>query len=81
MKKTIMLGLVGAAPVLATFAEGEGATSTAVQTMLTDSQTALTGLITAGLPIVSALVVAGLTVWGGFKVVRLVMKAFGFGTR
>lgn len=81
MKKKILPALAFAAP-FAVLAEGESssATATAVTGMLTGTQTALEGLVTSGLPIVTTLVIAGLTIWGGFKLVRLIMKAFGFGT-
>ena len=49
--------------------------------ILTEAKDALSDLMTTALPIVGALVVSGLTRWGVYKLLRLVMKSFGFGTR
>ena len=49
--------------------------------ILTKAKEALASLMTTALPIVGALVVSGLTLWGVYKLLRLVMKSFGFGTR
>ncbi len=78
MKKKILaiVGTVGAfGPVLA-----EGGESVDPSTLLTQAKTALEGLMNTGLPIVGGILVIGLGVWGAFKLVRLIMKSFGFGS-
>ena len=77
MKKFIP-ALAVAGMSLASFAEG---TITTPDGILTQAKSALDTLMTTALPIVGAIVVSGLTLWGAFKLIRLVMKAFGYGTR
>ena len=77
MKNKIIAAISVAAP-FAVLAE-DPAISTP-DGILTAAQTALSSLLTTALPIVGALVVTGLTLWGAFKLLRLIMKAFGFGT-
>lgn len=78
MKKTLP-ALAGGFASVSAFAEG--AAITTPDGILTSAQTALSSLMTTALPIVGAIVVSGLTLWGVFKLLRLVMKSFGFGTR
>lgn len=70
----VMSALSVAAPVLA--ADGDNNATT----ILNGAQTALSGLIDQAVPIVVTILTAGLVVWGGMRLVRLVMKAFGYGT-
>lgn len=75
-----MLVAAGAAALPAVmFAEGTGSSTVDVSGVFSGAQTALEGLLTSGLPVITALVVTGLTIWGAFIVVRLIMKAFRFG--
>ena len=63
------------------FAEDSSIQTSVNTEILTASKTALDSLMTTALPIVGALLVAGLTIWGAFKLVGLIAKAFGWGTR
>lgn len=78
MNKKLLLATVATVGTsIAAFAEGE---TSAAQTILSQAQTSLQGLITTATPIVGTIVVAALGIWGAFKMLRLVMKAFGFGS-
>ena len=71
-----VLGVV-AVPALA---RAEGSTSTmdttAVTTMLTSIQTGLVGLLNSAMPIVTAVVLAGLALWAGLVIVRIIKRVF-----
>lgn len=75
--KSMVLGAsTFAAPVL--FAEGTTPTmdTTNAEAMLTSAQTGLTSLLSSAAPVVTALVLAGLAIWGGLMLVRIIKRAF-----
>ena len=76
--KKIMLGLGIVGTSVAALAEGDTTTPSAVlETTLNSVQTTLTGYVTTALPIIGAVVVAGLAVWALPKIVRWIKSGFG----
>lgn len=75
-KVTTAIASVGfALPMLAQEVSGGDAA-----TILNGASSALSGLISTAVPIVVTIMGSGLAIWGGMKLVRLVMRAFGIGT-
>lgn len=83
MKKLMtILAAAGSSAV----ALAEGTTSGAVaysgstaETIVTDASTTLTNFLTGAAPTVAAVIVAGLAIWGGIKLVGILKSAFQTG--
>lgn len=69
-------------PTVSVFAEGanSGSSATDAAGLLTDAQTALTGMLTSAFPVIATVVVAGLGIWGAIKLVRIVKRALSAGS-
>ena len=77
MKKKITLAL-GAVGSLAALAEGTTPTMdpTSASQMVQSAQTGLSTLLTTITPYITTLLLAGLAIWAGFKVIGLIKRAF-----
>lgn len=75
MKKFI--ALAASAP-LAVLAEGTTPTmdTTSTSAMVEAAQSGLSGLLTTVQPFITTLVLAGLAIWAGFKIISLIKRAF-----
>lgn len=79
-KLNYAMALAAIAPFVA-LAEGDATMdTTAATTMLTSAQTGLTSLLSAAAGILTAIVLAGLAIWGALAIVRIVKKAFKTGS-
>lgn len=75
--KKIML-VLGSLGSVAAFAEGTTTTmdTTAAETIVNSASTGLQSLLTAVVPYVTAVLLAGLAIWAGIAVIRIVKRAF-----
>lgn len=86
MKKlytTAFLALASAGSLLAeTPSSGTGTAmdTEAAESMLEAAQAGLEGLLSAATPVITALVLAGLAIWGALALVRIVKRAFRTGS-
>lgn len=76
-KRLVLSALTGLSS-FAVLAEGETPVMDTTQAtqMLTSAQTGLTSLLQSAAPVVTALVLAGLSIWGALMLVRIVKRAF-----
>lgn len=76
--KNKILALVGLSVPLATFAEGSTPTmdTTSAETIVSSATTGLQSLLTAVTPYVTTLILAGLAIWAGMVIIRVVKRAF-----
>lgn len=81
MKKKL-LALLGFASTGAVFAEGEGATmdTSAAAQMVSSATTGLADFLNTVTPYLVTLMLAGLAVWAGIVVIRLVKRVFSRGS-
>ena len=70
---------LSALPVLADGTSGGTSSSTVAEDILDQAQGALEAIITAAGPVVSAVIVAGLGLWGAIAIVGVVKRAFNSG--
>lgn len=68
---------LGALPALAE--ETGGGSTTTADTVIDNAQSALEGILTSAGSAVSALVVAGLAIWGAIAIVGVLKRAFSAG--
>lgn len=75
MKKSISaLSLVAS---LGAFADSTPVVSaTDINGIFTGAQTQLTTLFTSAMPVVTAVVLGGLTIWGGLALLRIIKRSF-----
>ena len=78
--KKMKLALVAMSPAML-FAEGTAPSmdTTAATTLLTSAQTGLSSLLTSAAPIIATVVLAGLAIWGGLALIRIVKRALRVG--
>lgn len=82
MKKlmTILAAAGSSAVALAEGTSGAVAYSgSTAETIVTDASTTLTNFLTGAAPTVAAVIVAGLAIWGGIKLVGILKSAFQTG--
>lgn len=71
---------LSALPVLAEETSGSGTSDGSLaEGVLADAQGALEGILTSAGPVVSAVIVAGLGLWGAIAIVGVVKRAFNSG--
>ena len=70
---------LSALPVLAEETGGSSTTGTTADGILTEAQGVLEAIIASAGPVVSAVIVAGLGLWGAIAIVGVVKRAFNSG--
>lgn len=75
---TLAVGVLGAAVAVAEETSGGNTTSVA-ETIISDAQTTMEGILSSAGGAVSALVVAGLVIWAGIAIVGLLKRGFSAG--
>lgn len=84
-KNRVCVALAALSPIAIFAADPDPSQAQQVQSavvqMMTDAQTNLSSLLTAALPVIGIILGSSIVLWAGFKLFRLVQKAFGWGAR
>ena len=79
-RKLYVGSMVAFGSVVSAFAEEtSGSSSTVADTLVSDAQDALEGILSTAGGAVSALVVAGLAIWGAIAIIGVLKRAFNAG--
>ena len=78
-RKLYVGSMVALGSVVSAFAEGPGSTSDVAGDIIETAQSSLEGILGSAGAAVSALVVAGLAIWGAIAIIGVLKRAFNAG--
>ena len=78
-RKLYVGSMIALGSAVSAFAEETGSTSSVAADLINDAQGSLQGILTTAGGAVSAIVVAGLAIWGAIAIIGVLKRAFNAG--